>query len=143
MVASSIIFFETLHSEKHFISFRLAPQTIEFLQGLFPYVLPFLLLGSALLMVSRFTYAHLINRFLRGRKRFNYLIGIVLFLMLLFWQPQITALLFIYFYALSAPVAALFRWLTGRKLPKPVESPPSASAPDMAAAKDKTQGMEP
>lgn len=138
VVASSIIFFETLHSEKHFIAFRLGPETIEYLHGLFPYVLPVLLLGSALLMVSRFTYAHLINRFLRGRKRFNYLIGIVLFLVLLIWLPQITALLFIYCYALSAPVVYLFRWVTGRKAPKPgvtTGSPLAGGAGEGAAGK--------
>lgn len=128
VVASSIIFYESLGAPKHFLWSHVSDETGGYLVSIFRYVLPFLLLGSALLMVSGFTYAHLINKFLRGRKRFNYLLIILLILMLLLWQPQITALLFIYVYALSAPLNALYRRLTGHKH-KSAGSPTAMTSP--------------
>ena len=90
----------------------------EALTVYFPYVLPAVLLIAGLLMVSRFSYTHLVNRFLRGRKKFRTLVG---FVMLVMWEPQITILLGIYLYALSAPVLWLFALLTGRgQVPAPV-----------------------
>lgn len=133
VVASSIIFYESLGAPKHFLWSQVPEKTGGYLVSIFPYALPVLLLGSALLMVSGFTYAHLINKFLRGRKRFNYLLIILLILMLLLWQPQITTLLFIYVYALSAPLGSLYRRLTGRKHrsarpPSTMTTPPSTPA---------------
>jgi len=104
VVASSIIFFEALYSQKHILNFNVPQALVDILKEFFPYVLPAVLLIAALLMVSRFQYSHLINRFLRGRRKFRQLVGIFLILMLLVWQPQITALLAIYIYALSAPL---------------------------------------
>jgi hypothetical protein len=58
----------------------------------------------------------LINRFLRGRKRFRTLVAFFLLVMAILWEPQIAVLLGIYIYALSAPVMALYRRITGKKL---------------------------
>jgi hypothetical protein len=80
-----------------------------------------MLLAAALLMVSRFPYAHLINRFVRGRKRFRTLVGFFLLAMAIAWQPHITILLGIYLYAMSAPVMAVYTWATGRvRAPAPM-----------------------
>jgi CDP-diacylglycerol--serine O-phosphatidyltransferase len=108
VVASSIIFFETLYARKHVIPFNVSQQMLEWLKTVFPYLLPLVLLIAALLMVSRFPYSHLINRFLRGRKKFRQVVGFFLLLMLIVWQPQITTLVAIYAYALSAP--ATWAW---------------------------------
>lgn len=131
VVASSIIFFESLYATKHYLPFSMSEELIKAFRIGFSYCLPAILLVSGLLMVSRFTYAHLINRFLRGRRRFNYLVFLVLILMLLLWEPRITTLLFIYIYALSAPVSWLYRSIFGRpssSLP-PSAPPPSTPSP--------------
>ena len=44
------------------------------------YALPFCALGSAVLMVSRIQYPHILNQYLRGRKPFSYLIRMLLLL---------------------------------------------------------------
>ncbi len=124
VVASSIIFFETLHSQNHLVWFNVSPQVREILQTVVPYLLPLVLLTAALLMVSRFPYSHLINRFLRGRKKFRQVVGFMLLIMLIFWQPQITALVAIYIYALSAPAQYLFRRRRS-KTPTPATVPPA------------------
>lgn len=109
VVASSIIFFETLNAPRHVFPFNVPKPLLEILRTVFPYLLPVVLLIAALLMVSRFAYSHLINRFLRGRKKFRQVVGIFFVVMLIIWQPQITTLVAIYAYALSAPVTWLWK----------------------------------
>jgi CDP-diacylglycerol--serine O-phosphatidyltransferase len=123
VVVSTILFFEALRAplDKHFIPFRVPENLVDNLKAAFPYLIPCILLAAALLMVSRFSYSHLINRFLRGRRRFGYVVRIVLLAGLIFWQPQITALAVIYLYALSAPAAWIFRSIFGKSA-----QPPSA-----------------
>jgi phosphatidylserine synthase len=88
-------------------------------------LLPVVLLIAALLMVSRFTYSHLMNRFLRGRKRFRTVVLYMLIIMVLIAQPQLSALIAIYVYAFSAPTAWLYRYVTGRQSAPPVPPVPS------------------
>lgn len=119
IVAGSVIFFEYL-SPQHIglaarIPFHVTKEVRDWLQIVFPYLLPLILLCAALLMVSRFAYAHLINRFLRRRKKFRTFVGFFLLVMLVLWEPQITILLGIYCYALSAPVVWLYRLATGKQ----------------------------
>lgn len=113
IVAGTVIFFETLGKENP-VWFNVSQNVRMVLTRVFPYMLPVVLLCAALLMVSRFSYTHLINRFLRGRKNFRTLVGFFLLMMLIFWQPQISVIVGIYVYALSAPVAWLYRLMTGR-----------------------------
>ncbi len=117
VVAASVIFFATLNAQKHVIPLPVSPHVLSMLSAVFPYVLPIVLLVAGLLMVSRFAYAHLINRFLRGRKRFRTVVGVVMILMLLLAQPQITTLVAIYVYALSAPLTAFWYRSTRRRPP--------------------------
>jgi len=119
VVAATIIFFETLYVEKHFIPLHLSDAVKDALQTVFPYLLPVMLLVAALLMVSRFAYAHLINRFLRGRKKFRHVVGFFLLVMFFVWQPQITVLVGIYTYAMSAPVSWIMRRMAGPRPPAP------------------------
>lgn len=127
VVASSIIFFETLYAPKHVIPFHVSEPMLDWLRHVFPYLLPLVLLVAALLMVSRFAYSHLINRFLRGRKKFRQVVGFLLLVMLIVWQPQIVTLVAIYIYALSAPVSWLWKLGTRRRAARPAapETPPT------------------
>lgn len=127
VVAGSVVFFVSLGLQPPWGTFNVSPQVREGLEKVFPYFLPVVLLVAALLMVSRFVYAHLINRFLRGRKRFRTVVGFVLLVMVIFWEPQISILLGVYIYALSAPAAWIYRLMGGRgksSSPSPPAPPP-------------------
>ena len=130
IVAGSVIFFESLRSGNHYLPFNVPQQMQESLLNIFPYLLPPVLLVAALLMVSRFRYTHLINRFLRGRKRFRTLVGFFLLVMAGVWEPQITVLLGIYVYALSAPTMELFALLTGKKPAAALPATPDLTNPN-------------
>jgi len=52
------------------------------------YVLPFLALGVAVLMVSRIRYPHILNQYLKGKKPFAYLIRVLLLLAFVIWNIQ-------------------------------------------------------
>jgi CDP-diacylglycerol--serine O-phosphatidyltransferase len=121
VVASTIIFFETLYAPRHVIPFNVSPGVLDMLRSVFPYLLPIVVLIAALLMVSRFAYTHLINRFLRGRKKFRDVVLYLCLILFILIEPQIVALVAIYIYALSAPCVWLFRLATRR-------GPPSAGA---------------
>jgi CDP-diacylglycerol--serine O-phosphatidyltransferase len=118
IVAGSVVFFEWLAPTNQ----RPIPVTQamhDWLAMVVPYSLLLMLLLSGLMMVSRFSYVHLINRFLRGRKRFRKLVWFLLLGMLIVWEPQITVLVGIYVYALSAPVMALWRKIRKKPLVPP------------------------
>ena len=118
VVAATVIFFESLRTGTHHIPFRITPQMQAWLLKVFPYLLPIVLLVAALLMVSRFRYTHLINRFLRGRKTFRTLVIVVLCGMLVWFETQLTVIVGIYVYAMSAPVGWAYRradWKSRRR----------------------------
>jgi CDP-diacylglycerol--serine O-phosphatidyltransferase len=52
------------------------------------YTLPFLVLGLAILMVSRIRYPHIINQYIKGKKPFAHLIRVLLFLAFVIWSRQ-------------------------------------------------------
>jgi CDP-diacylglycerol---serine O-phosphatidyltransferase len=116
IVAGSVVFFEQLAPDNS-VPFHVPLVIRHYLTVVAPYFLPPMLLFSALLMVSHFSYVHLINRFLRGRKRFRKLVGIFLLAMVMLWQPQITIMLGIYLYAISAPLMSLYRATRKKSLP--------------------------
>ncbi|MFZ2146410.1 MAG: CDP-diacylglycerol--serine O-phosphatidyltransferase [Sedimentisphaerales bacterium] len=71
------------------------------------YVLPFLALGVAVLMVSRVRYPHILNQYLKGRKPFEYLIRVLLLLAFVIWNiPAALVLIFCGFAASS-----FMKWL--------------------------------
>ena len=122
VVASSVIFFETLQPAAHHVLwFQVDPHFSNFLRAGFPYAMPVILLGSALLMVSRLNFAHVINQYLRGRRPLGYIVRLVVVVALLMVWPQLTALAVIYLYALSAPVAWAYRRVFRRNEPALVE----------------------
>jgi CDP-diacylglycerol--serine O-phosphatidyltransferase len=125
VVASTVIFFEGLRTDHHHLPFNVPADVKNGLLTVFPYLVPVVLLIAALLMVSRFAYTHLINRFLRGRKSFRKLVVALLIGMVILFEPQLSAILAIYLYAMSAPIGWLFRVVTGKK--------PAGAAPQGAA----------
>jgi CDP-diacylglycerol--serine O-phosphatidyltransferase len=124
IVAATVIFFEGLRTGSHVVPLNLTQQMIDWLKMVFPYFVPVVLLVSALLMVSRFAYTHLINRFLRGRRKFRTLVGALLLAMVIVWQPQLSVITAIYLYALSAPVMWLLGRMTGKGRKPAVQSTP-------------------
>ena len=71
------------------------------------YAMPFVILGIAVLMVSRIRYPHLPNQYLRGKKPFSYLIKFLLLLVFFCWKPQVALVLIFWGFALSS----LLKWL--------------------------------
>lgn len=57
--------------------------------------LPFLLIGVAMLMVSRIRYPHIVNQYIRGKKPFAYFIRALFLIGLIIWSIQ-TALALIF-----------------------------------------------
>jgi len=71
------------------------------------YVLPFLALGLAILMVSRIRYPHVLNQYLRGKKPFAHFIRVLLLLAFLAWQTEVALVLIFCGFAASS----LIRWI--------------------------------
>jgi CDP-diacylglycerol--serine O-phosphatidyltransferase len=64
-------------------------------------MLPFLALGTAVLMVSRVRYPHVLNLYLKGKKPLAHLIRVLLFLGLIIWSRQAALVLIFCGFALS------------------------------------------
>jgi CDP-diacylglycerol--serine O-phosphatidyltransferase len=74
-------------------------------------LVPAMLLGCGLLMVSNIRYAHVVNKYLRGRRSIPRLTAIVALLLLLVVNPIYTLGLGMILFALGAPAWALLaRW---------------------------------
>ena len=80
------------------------------------YIMPFLTLGVAILMVSRIRYPHLLNLYLKGKKPFGYLIRVLFFLGLVVCNMQAALVLIFGFFAGSSFV----KWLYFRAVRKGV-----------------------
>jgi CDP-diacylglycerol--serine O-phosphatidyltransferase len=59
------------------------------LQNTIVFILPFILLGMAILMVSRIRYTHVLNQYFKGKKPFAYLLTSLLVLGLVIWVRQL------------------------------------------------------
>lgn len=84
------------------------------LSNLCLYLLPLIVLGFGLLMVSNIPYPHLINRYLRGRKSLARLVIAVAIVLLLVVAHQYVIALGTLVYALSGPGL----WIRNRHTPK-------------------------
>ncbi len=73
--------------------------------------LPFVALGLGLLMVSRVRYLHLANTYLRGRRPFGQVVGLMFMLAVLWWYKELTLAVAACAYALSGPIGAIWRRL--------------------------------
>jgi CDP-diacylglycerol--serine O-phosphatidyltransferase len=73
------------------------------------YPLPFLVLGIAVLMVSRIRYPHVLNQYLKGRKPFGHFIRVLLLLAFLWWARQVALVLIFCGFAASSFVKWLYQ----------------------------------
>lgn len=73
------------------------------------FLLPFCALALAYLMVSRHRYTHVINRYLRRRGKFEYLVFVIFGGILVFALPEITLAALFVGYALTGPLGKLRR----------------------------------
>ncbi len=64
------------------------PAYLGFCESAIMYTLPFLVLGVAVLMVSRIRYPHVLNQYIKGKKPFTHLIRVLLFLLFVIWSRQ-------------------------------------------------------
>ncbi len=115
VVGATVIFFEALRpGTSHILPFHVPGVVQGWVVIVFPYLMPIILLVLSGLMVSRIQYPHLINQYLRGRRPFSYVVRTVVLVLLFFWQPQLMALLGIYWYAFYPAVKALFNRIFSR-----------------------------
>lgn len=77
------------------------------LQNIIIYSLPFIVMGTGILMVSRIRYTHILNRYFKGKKPFAYFLTTLLVLGLIIWFRQ--PALVICFGAFGA--SGFVRWL--------------------------------
>ena len=78
------------------------PAYLGFCESAIIYALPFLVLGVAVLMVSRIRYPHILNQYIKGKKPFAHLIWLLLGLGVVVWNIQVAlALIFCGFAASS------------------------------------------
>ncbi len=73
------------------------------------WVMPAITLAVGLLMVSRIRYAHLGNKYLRGRRPLGVLFWFMLLLAAFLVYPQLVIAVVTVAYAMSGPVAAAYR----------------------------------
>jgi CDP-diacylglycerol--serine O-phosphatidyltransferase len=116
-VASGLLFYIFLGEQD-------APQWLADHRGAFLT----LLLGSlpvvALLMVSRVRYVHVVNRFLRGRQPYTYVVQVVLVFLLLYLVLHYALVLLCMGYVIACPaVSALEKMLKRPLWPKPPKGP--------------------
>ncbi|UCG16632.1 MAG: CDP-alcohol phosphatidyltransferase family protein [Phycisphaerales bacterium] len=87
-------------------------------------LLPYVLLGCALLMVSNVRYVHVGTTYLRGRRPFKQFATIVIVLGIFLWQPVPTLATAACAYVLSGPAGAIARRL--RQHPAQASAAPDA-----------------
>jgi CDP-diacylglycerol--serine O-phosphatidyltransferase len=78
------------------------PAYLGFCESVVIYALPFLALGVAILMVSRIRYPHVLNQYIKGKKPFEHLIRLLLFLLFIFWSRQAALVLIFCGFAASS-----------------------------------------
>jgi CDP-diacylglycerol--serine O-phosphatidyltransferase len=88
--------------------------SLHFLQAATVWALPVITLIAGLLMVTRIPYPHIVNRLLRGKKRFSTFILVVFTLLLVIWNIQIAMVLGFFVFMLYG----LIRWVALRCIPR-------------------------
>lgn len=78
------------------------PAYLGFCESVIIYALPFLVLGVAILMVSRIRYPHILNQYIKGKKPFAHLIRVLLFLLFVIWSRQAALVLIFCGFAASS-----------------------------------------
>ncbi|MBI5366414.1 MAG: CDP-diacylglycerol--serine O-phosphatidyltransferase [Planctomycetes bacterium] len=119
VVASYVLFYLWLAGEE--------PGVIS---GFMPRLLPFCVLAAGLLMISRFRYVHMVNRLFRGHHPFGGLIEVLLVVLLIALNPQMTLCLAFLAYAAVGP----YRWVRSRFGPRTEALPAGGGAAGAASA---------
>ena len=86
------------------------------LQAVTVWALPVITLIAGLLMVTRIPYPHVVNRVLRGKKRFSTFLLVVFSLLVVIWNIQIAMVLGFFIFMFYG----LIRWLVQPHKPRPV-----------------------
>lgn len=90
------------------------------------YALPLLVLGVAVLMVSRIRYPHILNQYIKGKKPFAHFIRALLFLGLIIWSRQVALVLIFCGFAASGFLKWFYCKVTHRKSDFAVATEPPA-----------------
>ncbi|HUV41904.1 MAG TPA: CDP-alcohol phosphatidyltransferase family protein [Sedimentisphaerales bacterium] len=94
------------------------------------YALPLLVLGVAVLMVSRIRYPHILNQYIKGKKPFAHLIRALLFLGLIIWSRQVALVLIFCGFAASG----FLKWFYYKVIHRKSDFALSAELPAMMTA---------
>ena len=78
------------------------PVYLGFCESAIIYALPFLVLGVAVLMVSRLRYPHVLNQYIKGKKPFTHLIRLLFLLFVIWWNWQAALVLIFCGFAASS-----------------------------------------
>ena len=78
-------------------------------------VLPVVTLAAALLMVSRFTYPHVINQYIRGKRTFGYLVKFVVIALIIYAEFYVAMAAGVTLFVLSGPVRSAWRRIRRRR----------------------------
>jgi CDP-diacylglycerol---serine O-phosphatidyltransferase len=102
------------------------------------YALPFLVLGVAVLMVSRIRYPHILNQYIKGKKPFAHFIRALLFLGLIIWSRQVALVLIFCGFAASGFLKWFYCNVIRRKndLALSTESPATITAHESPTLED-------
>ena len=84
------------------------PAYLGFFESALIYTLPFLVLGVAVLMVSRIRYPHILNQYIKGKKPFTHLIRLLFLLFVIWWRRQEALVLIFCGFAASSVVKWLY-----------------------------------
>ena len=89
------------------------------------YALPVLMLGIAVLMISRIRYPHILNQYIKGKKPFAHLVRVLVFLGLIIWSRQAVLVLIFCGFAASGFVKWLYYKVIRKKTAQlqPAEHP--------------------
>ncbi len=110
--AGAIASLTLLHQHLMVIRFQeIPPDGFEKTSALF---LPLVTLIVSAAMISRLPYAHIINRYMRGRQSFAFVAWMMLPIAFAIWWFQVALAVCFCAYALSGPIGRLF---SGRKKP--------------------------
>jgi CDP-diacylglycerol--serine O-phosphatidyltransferase len=107
VIASLVLLFGELALVKETYKADYIIGAADILSQVIIYLLPLITVIIGLLMVSRRPYAHLINRYVKGRRPLGYVVRAVFLVIFLIWKPEITLTIAFVAYAGSSGV----RWV--------------------------------
>ncbi len=110
LIASSVLFF---FEGGESLGLSMDKNTTLTLQRMFIFLPPFL----GVLMISKIEYIHLVSRYVRGRKTYDYLAMMIVTIFLIAFCHDWAIMLFFMGYVLSGPVLALWKIVKQRSLP--------------------------